>query len=766
MKKLIYICTFIFAFAEASFAQQPVFSQVKLEIENNSQLEFLLERGFDLDHAEQTSEGILFFVSEEELISLQNTGFAFEITIPDYAEYYNQRILADLPNLTTLTRSEGVANGFDLGSMGGFYTYAEIEAKLDEMKTDYPNLITDKMSIGTTVEGRTIWMAKISDNPNINEPEPVAYFDALHHAREPLSMAVSINYMFWLLENYATNPQVQYLVDNRELYFVPVVNPDGYEYNRQTSPGGGGFWRKNRNPNVGGGCTGVDLNRNYGFEFAHNNSCSSDQPCSGIYRGSGPFSEPESTAVRDLIALIEPKTAFSMHSTAGTYLMPYGFDTTPPDFEIYSEWASSFLNENDYTYGVTFQMLGYTSCGTTRDYFHSENIYGWTPEIDGSGFWPMPSEIFDLVAENVRPLFYQSWLAGAYLDVQSHTQIGDAIPGSTFDLVVEVKNVGVGAVAQNVSVIASTNSPGVTISTASGYGSLNARSRANNSASPFTISLSPTFTANSFDITLATYQDGIPNEFSELTIFVGGKNILFFDDGESGDFRWLASGSGISWSSVLDDSYSGIACFGDSNGGNGENDTLNYFELDEIFDLTTTMNPLINFMSKHSIEAGDRARLQISTDGGTNWDTIDEYRYNELWTQFSYDLSAYKTFNDVRFRFQLTNNGNIPGDGFYFDDFEVSDYDSTVLGFSETNLLSEVIIQPNPFKDSFSIEISSEEIKELDFYDISGRKIPIQTERSGSSVLVEGLKRISGGVYFLLITDINGNKTVKKLLKL
>ncbi len=83
----------------------------------------------------------------------------------------------------------------------------------------------------------------------------------------------------------------------------------------------------------------------------------------------------------------------------------------PPDFEIYSEWASAFLDENDYVFGVTFQLLGYTSCGTTRDYLHSEGIYGWTPEIGGSGFWPMPSTILDLVSENIRPMLYQSWIA-------------------------------------------------------------------------------------------------------------------------------------------------------------------------------------------------------------------------------------------------------------------------------------------------------------------------------------------------------------------
>tara|TARA_R110002124_G_scaffold138576_6_gene302195 strand:- start:140950 stop:143250 length:2301 start_codon:yes stop_codon:yes gene_type:complete len=766
MKKLFFVCVVFFFTHQKSFAQQPVYSKINVSLEDNEQLNILIENGFDIDHAEQINNGISFFVSELELIRLQELNISYEITIPDYAIYYAQRVAEDAPNLVDLTRSERVANGFGLGSMGGFYTYTEVEAKLDEMKADYPNLITDKISIGTTAEGRTIWMAKISDNPDIDEPEPSAYFDALHHAREPLSMAVAMNYMFWLLENYETDPQVQYLVNNRELYFVPVVNPDGYEYNRQTDPNGGGLWRKNRNPDVGGGCVGVDLNRNYGYEFGHNNSCSSDQPCSGIYRGSGPFSEPESAAVRDLMAQIEPKTAFSMHSTAGTYLMPYGYDTTPPDFEIYSEWASAFLNENDYTYGVTFQMLGYTSCGTTRDYFHSEEIYGWTPEIDGNGFWPNPSTIFDLVAENIRPLFYQSWIAGAYLDVQSHKQIGLATPGESIQFVVEVKNVGVGATAENVSVIVSSNNPEITISTASGYGNIDARSRVDNAASPFTISLAPTFSQNSFTVNIATYQDGVLNESSDLRIFVGNKDVLFFDDSESGDFRWLASGNGIMWSSVTDDSYSGTSCFGDSNGGNGVNDTVNFFELDEIFDFTSTTYPTVHIMSKYSIESGDRVYFEISTDGGTNWIMLDEYHNNELWKHFSYDLSAFNGANDVRLRFQLNNNQNIPGDGFYFDDFEVADYDRAVLSVSETTELSELIIHPNPFKEQLFVSFPSEKIAKLDFYDLSGRTMPVQIDSTGETSELKGLGGIEGGIYFLKITDIDGTVIMKKLLKI
>ena len=750
-------------------AQQPTYNKVKVFFEDNNMLERLAGLNFDVDHPEfEDKQSISLYLTETEIDRLRANGFRYEITIPDYNAYYMEMLANDLENQQQMTRSSNVAAGFDLGSMGGFYTFAEVEAKLDEMKQNFPNLITARTSIGTSIEGRPIWMVKISDNPNINEPEPAAYFDALHHAREPLSMATTINYMFWLLENYSTDPMVQFLVDNREIYFIPVVNPDGYVYNETTNPNGGGFWRKNRNPNAGG-CAGVDLNRNYSFGYGVNGSCSSTDPCSGTYRGTAPFSEPETTAVRDFLDLIEPNTAFSTHSTAGSYLMPYGFDTSPPEFNTYSEWASAFLDENDYPYGVTFQMLGYTSCGTTRDYLHSEGIYGWTPEIDGNGFWPTPSTIFTLVAENVRPLFYQSWIAGAYLDVQSHALIGDVLPGESFQLVVEIKNTGVGADAQNVSVIVSTSHSNVMVPTANGYGTVAARTRKDNSASPFIISLDSGFNDSSFNLIVTTYQDGVENESIEIPVYVGEKSTLFFDDAEAGAGSWTATGNGISWGLVADDSYSGNSSFGDSDGGNGENNTLNYFTLNESFDFTGDITPVVTFACKWSVEIDDDVDLQISTDGGSNWTTLEQYSGNNDWMTELLELDAYAGFSDVRFRFKMNTDNSIPGDGFYFDDFTVSVYENAILGNSDIENFG-ITVYPNPFNNSITVMANNElidEITELKLYDISGRSIDIAFEKEDSSLHISNTVNLFSGIYFLNIINAAGDViAVKKMVKI
>ncbi len=767
MKHFIFTIGLLLMFFQ-TLGQSIVYSEVKVTLNKIEEIQQLTNKGYDIDHYQGNwKDGIRFFVTPSELRSLQNEGYTLEITIPNYKEYYNTLQQIDRDKHSKPNKSDGVAVGFDLGSMGGFYTYDEVENKLDEMRTDFPNLITAKTSIGVTEEGRNIWMVKISDNPELDEPEPAAHFDALHHAREPLSMATTINYMFWLLENYETDASVKFLVDNREIYFVPVVNPDGYVYNQTTDPDGGGLWRKNRKPDLGG-CVGVDLNRNYGFGYAIDDNCSSPNPCSGVYRGPQAFSEPETMAIRDLLAITGANTAFSTHSTAGTYLMPYGYDTSPPAFDIYSEWASAFLDKNEYSYGVTFQMLGYTSCGTTRDYMHSEGIYGWTPEIGGNGFWPPESTIFDLVAENVRPLMFQTYIAGAYLDVQSYEILGAVVAGESFDLVVDVKNIGVGATANKVSVVVQTNNAGVLSPTASTFGSIPARQKKDNSDIPFQFELDPQFEGGTFTITVTTIQDGIPNETLEIPVFVGEKEIIFEDDAESGEANWTAGGTGIIWSVNLDDSFSGEKCFGDSNDGNSANNTENFFQLNETFNFLGIEGPLVQFAYKHSLIGNDVASFQVSTNNGTDWTSLRTYQQNEDWTIESINLSTFSETESIQFRFAMVTDEARPGDGFYFDDFKVLNYTGGVLAISDRSNDTKISVYPNPFSETITIQHSPlQSFSEIELFDIQGKEYVINISKENGSTMITNLVSLQTGMYFLVLKDeTTGKSTVKRVLKI
>jgi len=149
-----------------------------------------------------------------------------------------------------------------------YHSYDEIEFGLRSLERG----IAKVKSIGESVEGRQIWAIKISDDPDVDdEDEPDVLFVGLHHAREWISAEVPFYLAANLVQNYATDSTVTMLVDNSEIWIVPVLNPDGLEYSRlggidpESDMGRRRLWRKNRRDN-GDGTHGVDLNRNYGYE--------------------------------------------------------------------------------------------------------------------------------------------------------------------------------------------------------------------------------------------------------------------------------------------------------------------------------------------------------------------------------------------------------------------------------------------------------------------------------------------------------------------
>ena len=376
--KTLFILSLVFIFSVSSYSQN--FKQVKIYLHNKSDIQDLQKIGLEFDHAEYTKDkALVIFISDTEFSILKSSGYKYDILIDDWFEYYK-----NLPKLTGIEKKSYMkksardyhVTGFGYGSMGGYYTLDEVIAELDTMRMLFPNLITEKESIGSTIQNRPTYFVKISDNPEIDENEPRVLYTALHHAREPESMMQLIYFMYYLLENYDTDSSVNYLVNNRELYFIPVVNPDGYEYNRQTNPNGGGFWRKNRRNN-GNGSYGIDLNRNYGPVSYWNapNSGSSTNSNSDTYRGTAPFSEPETNNIKNFLAGRGIKNELNYH-TYGNYLIyPYGaLEMETPDSLIFREFASDMASYNGYTRGTDQQTVGYSTRGNSDDYAYDGDI--------------------------------------------------------------------------------------------------------------------------------------------------------------------------------------------------------------------------------------------------------------------------------------------------------------------------------------------------------------------------------------------------------
>jgi hypothetical protein len=311
-------------FATALPAQTPErYARVTISLIGKN-IETLAALGIETDHGDfLPGRSLTTELSESELKRVQTAGFQTEVLIADLQQWYREQ--AQDPSAAprssgcdNLTPSYPTPANYTYGTMGGYHTYQQMLDVLDDMAAKFPNLITTKKPVSDTIvtwEGRPLWYVKISDNANVDEDETEVLYTALHHAREPNSASQLLFYMWHLLENYTIDPEIQYIVNNEELYFIPCINPDGYVWNETTNPDGGGFWRKNRRVN-GDTTFGVDLNRNYGYFWGNDNVGSSPNSNFETYRGPGPFSEPETRTVRDFCRAHDFVFALNYHTRA------------------------------------------------------------------------------------------------------------------------------------------------------------------------------------------------------------------------------------------------------------------------------------------------------------------------------------------------------------------------------------------------------------------------------------------------------------------
>ncbi|MFK7775572.1 MAG: M14 family zinc carboxypeptidase [Saprospiraceae bacterium] len=761
---------FFFLISPSLFAQQnpEVYSEIKIELTSPDLLSQLAAEGFPIDHFHKSEENhnhIEVVFSQQELQKLELLNVDFEIIIPNVAEHFLQE---NSENITETTTAACGLEHFDIGDMGGYHTYDNMIDHIQMMEAEFPDLVKIN-TIGTTIEGRSIYSVKISDNVLLDESneEGVVYYDALTHAREPMSLEAILYYMWWLLENHDVDAEATYLVDHREIYFVPIVNPDGYVYNQTTNPNGGGLWRKNRRDN-GGNCFGVDLNRNYSYQWGLNSGSSSDG-CSNTYRGTEPFSEPESEAVKNITTQIQPSIAFSVHTYGDVFLSPFGYADTLAEYDTYAEFTSEFVPKYYKGYGTTSQMLGYTSSGTTRDYLHSQGIYRWTPEI-GHAFWEPSTVICDRVQEFLKPMKYLSWVSGNYACYHDFKLInpGKTLIGDTIKLEVRIKNRGLTKDAENVEILLESLHPSLTsLEDSKNLGTISPRTFANNSLSPFLFTVNdniPFEEILNFKVTVK--QDNNISYQDTFYINSGSREVLFSDDAEINSSNWFGNGNQI-WDTCYMDAVSGDYSFADSRYGNYIQNSLSYFTLNQVFDFTDLENPWVEFNAKWSLERmSDYCYFEASSDGGLNWFSLEgrytlpdnndhRYNYNQHWIQERIDLSSLSGFDNVQFRFKLTTDNSINCDGFYFDDFRVLNLTESPMVSTDNpiSVINSFKVFPNPSfgKINLSWKSTKSENNQIQIFDVFGKII---FEENIVSTLGENLQQIelkgySTGIYFL-----------------
>ena len=389
---------------------------INVTTETKGDVGVLANMGLDIWEVQQDS--IVAAVTEEEIIEIKEHGFAFRIVIEDVDEYAN-----------TLSAKGGLRRP---SSEPYYHSYGEIIAGLVALEASG---IAQTHIIGSSVEARDIWAVKISDNPSESEQEPGVLFLGCHHAREWISVEVPFYLAQYLVNDYNTNPEIERLVDGCEIWIVPVVNPDGYEYSRTIER----LWRKNRRNN-GDGSFGVDLNRNYSYMWAGPGS--SGNPSSETYRGPYAFSEPETQAVRDLVLGSDFRAILSYHSYGQLILHPWGYTKDPaPDACPMSTMAARMENFIEDTHSETYRSQQssylYLTSGDTTDWGYGHlGIPSFTielrPKTYNPGFLLPPDQITPTSEENLPAALYligRTWWSDLNADSKvDYTDLGVFCP--------------------------------------------------------------------------------------------------------------------------------------------------------------------------------------------------------------------------------------------------------------------------------------------------------------------------------------------------
>lgn len=779
-------------FTISIFAQTEKHHRVKIDISDKGILE-LSKVGIAVDHGEY-KKGFSFTsdLSDTEIKAVKKLGYNYEIQIEDVSNYYahqNDNLKNYNPHNEVM--AGGACNScpqfqtpanFNLGSMGGFFTHQEMLDILDSMAAKYPNLISVRQQIGsaTTVNGNMLYSVKISDNPSVEETEPQVLYTSLHHAREAESLSQLIFYMWYLLENYDTNSEVQYLVNNLELHFIPCVNPDGYIYNETINPNGGGMWRKNRRNN-GNGTFGVDLNRNYGDHWGYDDNGSSPDPASDTYRGTAGFSEIETQLVRDFCNAHEFKLALNNHTYGNLLIYPYGYIASlqTPDSAIFQNFTKNMAKCSGFSYGTGNETVGYLVNGDSDDWMYSEQsskpmILSMTPEAGNSsdGFWPAINRIVDIAKETMDQNLSLARLSAAYAEIK--TSNGKFITSTNSYINYDLKRLGLQA--SNFTTYFMPISTNITSGSAAqvhtGMSILQSLNDSINITLDNTIAQGDT----------VKYAIGVSNGFYtnyDTIIRIYGQPVTAFNSNCNATTGFLAGGWGISTSQFV----SSTGSITDSPTGFYQNNANKSITSSNNIDLTNAIAATLTYYTKWDIEKGyDYVEILASTDGinftqlcgkytaegSDNQNSgLPMYDGRQLtWVKENIDLVDYLGQN-IKLRFKLVSDGFSTGDGFYFDDITVLKIINNV-GLN-TNSSSSFSLNsfPNPCNDvvNFSYALPTQnEIYTLQLTDALGRIVVSQTIDSNTNSKSLDVSKLNNGVYFYKVSSVNFCTTAKPII--
>lgn len=752
---LLTVLLFVIASTFALSQEKAVVSRIKISA-SITDLEKIRKAGIDFDHGFYDFKKYSYTneFNATDVDKIRQMGFRVEVLVKDVFAYndslnriedpykyerypvnvdpkYNNLRLNFISNCQSYDTYITSPTSFTLGSRGGFYTLAELEAQIDDMVADRPDLVS-KSTIGNTLQGRPIWVVKISDNVSADETEPEVLYSGLHHAREGMGMMGLIYYMRYLIENYDNNPKIKDLVNSRELFFIPVANIDGFNYNTTSAnwTAGRRMRRKNMynvpvgyNPNAaitgaaadGSGGPGVDINRNYGTywgsSYSNSNVGSSGTASADAYRGTAAFSEPETQRIRDFVNGRSFKLALNYHCYSNLWIRPQGPDLAiypatalaAADVNIYNSLGALFTKYNCYLYGTPKQVL-YEVNGYSDDWFFSDPshspVYSFSPEVGTAtdGFWCAQARIIPLAKEMLFANLQAAYSAGSYAEVNDNSDINISSSSGSFNYIVTrrgLTNAGINLSLIPLANIQTAGSPvtNINIGTFGGTfsGSIN-------------YTLTPSLPAGSFvryiwrmETGGITVDDTITKIYNQTPLFADN-----MDNAASFATNWVRSGTGAAWAYSSGNGVGATSSLTESPSGNYANSADHIVRMANAVSLASATKAYLSFMVKYASEScEDRMQVEISTTGPTGTyspictnTTVRENRgslggvpaltgNSDGWIREIIDLNSYLGNANVAFRFRFRSDGSnavaYSTSGFDIDNFSIIKTSSSLL---------------------------------------------------------------------------------------
>lgn len=742
------LCLMGAVFNLSSTAQEK-YSKVKIPVSNPQIKKFVFDR-LEIDHYQQDHNTVTVVLDSDELNTLVQSHYPYELLVDDMVQHTYEQNRYTTPeesfrapvqgtgaqkiaSIIQTPAGFGTGGSLRLGAAAGnpgYFTYAEMTTIMQNLATNNPTLV-QFFSIGNTAvsadgtAAMPIYGVKISDNVTIDENEGEVLFTALQHAREAIGGTSMIFFMQYLVANY-NNPDnvIKNLVNNREIYIIPCLNPQGYSFNYGGSSAsypvtGGGLWRKNRRFTGGSASNiGVDINRNYLIDWGNcagaSASCGTTTKTADTYYGPSVFSEPETQAMRTFVQGRRFTAAIDQHAFGPYYSLPYGRPSLHPvmnhqDSAFYTYIPALMGMYNGHRAGNSPETVNYEVAGGIKDWLLMGDIgvgtkgkvCGMTGEAGGGDFWAPIAQIVQLCKENCFQNLQLAYSAGSYYDVQDMTpmEIVPPVGVTTGNVSCTIRRIGLGTDPVTVTLIPLQNmltpSQPVTRTLANYYDTAVVTMQYNITALGAVAGKKIRYVWKVESGGIAVYDTVI--KFFRPTV-------LLTDDMEgtlSDNWNTSITPTGPNgWTYVSNISYNGSKSLTESPDGNYTTSSTRTITTKTAFSLLDAQEAYLSFWVRHRAENfRDRLHVQVSTDGGTVWSTplsgsttvMEDNTTNQgslgglpaltgirdNWTREIYSLSAFKLFNNVMVRFRFISDADASNfdfeldDGFYIDDLTI-----------------------------------------------------------------------------------------------